>query len=74
MTWTRTHLDRMAKLQLQVQTLVSEAGTDAPGTDRLIQANELLTKAQELALEEVKRSETALEFAEGLRPFAMREQ
>jgi len=73
MSWTRPHLDRMAKLQCQVQQLVAEGGTAAAGVDSLIQANEALTEAQGLALAEVERAERreeSLSFAEALRPFA----
>jgi hypothetical protein len=74
MSWTRIHLETMAKMQLTIQRLVEEAGADAVGVDALVQANEELAETQAYALVEVERAERkqdALRFAEALRPFAV---
>jgi hypothetical protein len=72
MSWTRKHLETMTELQLNIQRLVEEAGTEAVGVDNLVETNELLAEAQGYALLEVERLEhkqEAREFAEALRPF-----
>jgi hypothetical protein len=81
MPWTRSHLDRLAKLQQQVQTIVAEAGTDAPGAEWLIEANESLTAAQGVALtaiEAAERHADAMSFVNALveasRPYAQIEE
>jgi hypothetical protein len=57
MSWQRPHLDRMAKLQQQIQRLVAEAGTDAIGTDWLVEANECVASAQNFAATQIERRE-----------------
>jgi len=57
MSWTRPQLERLAKLQIQIQQLAADAGTDAIGTDWLVQANECLTAAEGVALLQVQRRE-----------------
>jgi hypothetical protein len=69
MSWTRPQLERLAKLQVQIQQLVFEAGSDAIGADWLVQANECLTAAQGLALLQVERREQR-EVYESFRKFS----
>ena len=79
MSWTRAHLDRLTKLQFQIQQLVDEAGTEAVGVDNLVQTNELVAETQAYALLEVEQAERAEHkrmargFAESLRPFVVSE-
>jgi hypothetical protein len=68
----------MSKLQFSIQQLVLEAGSDADGVHELVEANELLTRGQGIALAQLEREEKhraeALTFAEGLRPYARIEE
>lgn len=71
MSWTRLHLNRMSTIQQEIQLLVDGAADESfAGLDDIVQANELLTQAQEKVKAQVEHHETALQFAESLRPFA----
>jgi hypothetical protein len=69
MSWTRPQLERLAKLQLSIQQLASDAGPGAIGTDWLVQANECLTAVEDLALMQVERRESR-EVYESYRKFS----
>lgn len=69
MSWSKAQVERMSEIQLQIQDLVAEAdNAQSPVVDALVEANEALTEAQGLALEEHRS--VARGFAEALRPFA----
>lgn len=57
MSWTRPQLERMAKLQLQLQQLIAETGTEAIGVDWLVEANECIASAQNFATTQIERRE-----------------
>jgi hypothetical protein len=69
MSWTRAQVERLGKLQLQIQTLIQEVGNDAPGLDILVSINEQMADVQQVGLEEVEQIEhkrEAREFVDAL--------
>jgi hypothetical protein len=56
-SWTRPQIEKLAKLQLQIQQLADEAGSDAIGVDWLVEVNECINACQGVALLQIERSE-----------------